>query len=183
MDRRNILKEFQRFLDGHIQHIIDAFAFVFDFKSLTIVPLTATYFTRYIHIREKVHLNFKNSVSAACLTSSTLDIKTESSLLVSARLGIRCSSKQISDHVKHTGIRCRIWARCTSDRWLIDINDLVQLLKAQNIVMISGDTSRTVQSLCKVLVQYLICQWTLSRSGYSGNTGHDAQWNIHINIL
>ena len=116
MDGRYILKEFQRLLHGHIQHIVDAFAFVFDFKRLTVITLSAADLTRHIHIRQEVHLNLKDSVTAAGFASSALDVETESSLLISAGLGIRCRCKQITDHVKHTGVSCRIGTRRTTDR-------------------------------------------------------------------
>ena len=91
-----------------------------------------------------MHLNLKDSITAAGFASSALDIETESTLLVSACLCIRCRRKQIPDHVKHTGVSCRIGTRRTTDRRLIDVNDLVQLFQTKDVIMLSRNATRTV---------------------------------------
>ena len=65
---------------------------------------------------EEFLINFDNTVTAACLTSSALYIKTESSFLISFCLGICCCCKKISDLVKYPGISRRIGTWSTANR-------------------------------------------------------------------
>ena len=48
--------------------------------------------------------------------------------------------------------------------------------------MLSRNTARTLRS-CEVLVQDFIRQRTFAGTGHTGNTGHNAKWNIYINIF
>ena len=130
-----------------------------------------------------MHFNLDNTVTATVLAPASLDIKAETPLLVTAGLGIRCSCKQITDLIKNSGIGCRIGTWGTSDRGLVNVNYLVQLLNSCNIPVPTRNGSRTVQFSCQCLIQNLIYQRTLTGSGYARNTGKYAQWDLHINIL
>ena len=63
-----------------------------------------------------MHLDLDDSVTAARLTASALDIKAKPAFLVPSGLGICSGSKKIPDLIKHACICRRIGARCTSDR-------------------------------------------------------------------
>ena len=71
-----------------------------------VISFALTHFTRNIYIRQEMHFYLKNTIAGAGFAPATLHIKAESSLLVSSCLGIRSGRKQISYHIKHTGIRC-----------------------------------------------------------------------------
>ena len=72
-------------------------------------------FTRYIHIRKKMHFYLDNTVTGACLTSSAFNIKAESAFGISSLLGVLSRCKQVSYHVKYTCISCRIRPWCSSN--------------------------------------------------------------------
>ena len=121
-----------------------------------------------------MHFDLQDTVAAAGLASAALHIKAESSLLVAARLGILRCRKQVADLIEQTCVRCRIGTRCSSDRGLVDVDDLV---------MLPWNASRTVQISCQPFVQNFIDKRTLSRSGDSGHTGHDTEREIHVDIF
>ena len=108
LDCRNIFEKFQCLFHGHIQHIVNTLPFIFHFQCFTIVTLSTTYFTRHINIRKKMHLNLDNAVTAAGLAPSAFYIKAETSLLIASGFRVCCGCKKITDHIKHTGISCRI---------------------------------------------------------------------------
>ena len=111
-----MLKEFHRFLYGHIQHIVNGLSFVFYFQRLPIVPLALADLARHIDIREEMHLDLQDSIAGACLTPSAFYIKAETALLVTTRLCIRSRRKQITDLIEHTGVGRRIRTRRPSNR-------------------------------------------------------------------
>ena len=130
-----------------------------------------------------MHLNFDNTVTAACLTSSALYIKTESSFLISFCLGICCCCKKISDLVKYPGISRRIGTWSTANRWLVNIDNLIQLVCSQNILMFSRNHSCPVQISCQAFIKNLIDQRALTWARNSCDTGHDPKRYLHIDIL
>lgn len=128
-DTRHIFKEGHRFFHCHIQHVVNALSFIFHFQCFPVITLSVTDFTRYIDIRQEMHLNLQDSIPAARLTASSFYIETEPALLVASRLCIRRCRKQVTDQVKHSCIRGRVGPRRTPDRRLVDINDFVKLLQ------------------------------------------------------
>lgn len=134
----------QCFLDCHIQDIVDTFVFVFHFQRFSVITFTLAHFTWNIDICQEMHLDLDDSVTAARLTASALDVKTETSFLVTSCLRICSRGKKISNLVKNACIRCRIGPRCTSDRRLIDIDDLIKLVKSLDFLMFARDSPRTV---------------------------------------
>ena len=135
MNRRHIFKEFQRLLHCHIQNVVDTLTLILDLQGLTVVSFPSTHLTWHIDIREKMHLDLQNSVTVAGFTSAAFHIKAESAFLVSPGLRICCSCEQVSDHVKDTGVGCRVRPRCTTDRRLINVNNLIQLLHTHYFII------------------------------------------------
>ena len=111
-----MLKEFHRFLYGHIQYIVNGLSFVFYFQRLPIVPFALADLARHIDIRKEMHLDLQDSIAGACLTPSAFYIKAETALLVTTRLCIRSRRKQITDLIEHTGVGRRIRTRRPSNR-------------------------------------------------------------------
>ena len=72
-----------------------------------------------------MHLNLDDTVTAAGFASSAFHVEAETALAVSLRLGIRCGSKQVTDHIEHTGVGSRIGTRGTPDRRLVNVDDLI----------------------------------------------------------
>ena len=182
-DGRNIFEELRSFLHGHIQNIKNALSFIFDIQCLSIITFSAANFARNIHIRKEMHLDLNNTVAAAGLASSAFYVETKTSLVVTFRFCIGCGCKQVADQVKYTGVRCRVGTRRSSDRRLVDGNDLVQLLHALDGIMFSCDGSGTVQLLRQCLVYDLVDQRTLTGSGYTCHTSHHAQRDFYVNIF
>ena len=109
-----------------------------------------------------MHLDFDNTITGACLASSAFYVKTESSLFIAARFGIRGRREQITDQIKHTRISCRVGPRGTPDRRLIDSDHFIHLIKSFDPFVFSRNSTRTIQVSCKLLVQNLIDKRTLS---------------------
>ena len=70
-----MLEEFERFLDRHVQHIVDALPPVFHFQRLAVVSLSVAHFTRNIDIRQEVHLDLHDAVALTCLAAPALHIE------------------------------------------------------------------------------------------------------------
>ena len=94
LDGRKVFKEGQCLLHRHVQHIVYALSFIFHFQGLSVVALSLADFTGNVHIREEVHLDLKNTVTAAGLTSSAFYIEAESAFFIASGLGIRGGCKK-----------------------------------------------------------------------------------------
>ena len=143
-DRRNITEEVQRLLHGHIQHIIDILSLIIDLQRLTVIALPAADLAGYIYVRKEMHLHLQDPVAGTGLAPSALHIKGKPALGIALRLCVRRRRKKITDQIEHAGIGRRIRPGRPSDRALVDIDHLIELLQTQDLVMVSGHTSRVV---------------------------------------
>ena len=70
-----MVKELQRLLHRHVQHLIDILPLIVNLQRLAVVPLAMADLAGYIDIRQEVHLNLDDAVPAAGLAASALDIE------------------------------------------------------------------------------------------------------------
>src|SRR5690606_38972893 len=83
----------------------------------------------------------------------------------------------------YPGIRCRIRAGRTADRRLVDLDDLVQMLEAANLLVLARTGLRAVQIAGERLVQNLVHERRLARTRYTGNGREDAERNLDVQVL
>ena len=81
-----------------------------------------------------MHLNLNNTVALACFTAATFDIKRKATGRKSTQFGILCRRIKLPNIGKYPRIGRRIGARCTSNRSLIDLYNLVQRLYPLNLL-------------------------------------------------
>ena len=143
-DGRHVFKEFQRLLHRHVQNVINALSLIFDLQGLPVVPLSAADLAGNIHIRQKVHLDLDDPVSAAGLAPAALDVKAEPALGIASGLGVRRRGEQVPDQVKHPRIGRRIGAGRPPDGGLVDGDDLIQLFHPVDSIMLSRNSSGPV---------------------------------------
>lgn len=67
-----MLKEFHRFLYGHIQYIVNGLSFVFYFQRLPIVPFALAHLAGNIDVGQKMHLYFDDAVALTGLGTAHL---------------------------------------------------------------------------------------------------------------
>ena len=184
VDAWNIFKEFHRFVHGHVEHLRDVFATIGHLEGFTVVALALADLTRRIHIRQEVHFNFDNAISAAGLTASALDIEGEAPRLVATQLGLLGFRKEGTNMVEGARIGCWIGAWGAADWALVNVDNLVDLLSALDGTMLSRHTLVLgIEKLFQPLVKNFINQGTLSGAGNTGHTGKHPKGNGDIDGL
>ena len=129
-DRGHILKELKRFLHGHIQHIVDILSLVLHVQGLTVIPFAAADLAGHIYIRQEMHFNLDDAVSAARFAPSALYVEAEPSLAIPLCLGVRGRCEQVPYEVEYACVGSRVGPGSTPDGRLVDVDNLIQLLHA-----------------------------------------------------
>ena len=89
-------------------------------------------FTSHVNIWQEVHLNLYNPVTRAGFATTTLDVKTETPLLVASNLGFVCLGKKVTYIVKNSRIGSWVGPRRSSDRTLVNVNQTINMLNPCN---------------------------------------------------
>src|SRR5262245_55181338 len=66
-DRREVLEQRQRLIDGEIEHVGDRLAAVLDLERLAIVAASLALLAGDVHVRQEVHLDRDDAVPLAAL--------------------------------------------------------------------------------------------------------------------
>ena len=146
-DARHVFHEFGGVLDRHIEDFGDILPFIANFQCLAVITLAVTFFTSHIHIRQKVHFDFDHAVPFTRLATPAFDVKAEPSRLIAAQPRFRQFCKEIANRAEQPGVRRRIRARRPPNRALININDLVNMLDAEDVFMRSSRLFGAVKML------------------------------------
>ena len=177
---RQVGKELQRFVHHHIKHLSNVFPLVMHIQRFPVVTGAFADFAGHIHIRQKVHFDLDNAITTAGLAATAFDIEAEPTGLVAAQLGLRRLAEQFAHRVKQAGVGRRIGPRRATDRRLVDVDDLVDILRAANFPVRSRSGPSAVNLLRQRFIKNFIDQRALAGTGNPGHRRKHAQRKPHI---
>ncbi len=129
-DRRLVGEELEAIGDRHVQDVGDAHALEQDLERVPVVPSALAHFTRHVHVRQEVHLDLDRAVAGAGLAAAAGHVEREPTGLITTDLGLVGLGEQLADVIEHTGVGGRVRARRSTDRRLIDVDHLVEVVEA-----------------------------------------------------
>src|SRR5262245_17658377 len=161
-DRRDGLEERGGFLDGHVEDLGDGLAFEVDFERLAVVTSAVADLARDIDIREEVHFDLDRAITGACLAAPALDVEREPAGLVAPDLRLGGLGEQPADVVEDTRVGGGVPSRCTADRTLVDVNDLVGVICPGHRPVPAGNGAGAVEITRQRVVEDIVDQRRLA---------------------
>ena len=70
-------EEFERFVDRHLQHLVDVLALIAHFERLAVVAVAVADLAGHVDVGEEVHLDLDDAVAGAGLAAPALDVEAE----------------------------------------------------------------------------------------------------------
>ena len=138
------VEEFQR-LHGHFEHLIDVLALVAYLQRLAVVAVAPADLAGDVDIGQEVHFDLDDAVAGAHLAAPALDVEGKPIRLVAAGPGVGRLGEHVADHVEHAGVGGGVRARRAAYGGLVDSDDLVELLRAVDVVVRPHTEARAVQ--------------------------------------
>ena len=181
-DRGLVFKKRERLRTRHVKSVGNGAPLEPDVQRVSVVTLPLANLTRHVHVGEKVHLNANGSVASARLTPAAFDVETESARLVSPDPRLLGLSEEFPDVVEHPGIGGCVGSRGSTDRGLVDVDDLVHGLDALNRPMEPRRHLGPVHLLHQTLVQNLIDQRGLTGPGHPCHRHEAPRWDSYIQV-
>ena len=145
-DRGHGLEELGGILDRHVEHVGDRFTLELHLQGLAIVARAMADVAGDIDVGQEMHLDLDQAVALAGFAAAALDVEGEAAGLVAARLCLRQAGEPVTDLGEGAGIGRGVGARRTADRRLVDVDDLVEMLKTGDLRTRAAGNSRAVQS-------------------------------------
>src|SRR5213075_2947611 len=152
-DTRLMLEEIERLRDRQVEHIGDRLSFITDLQRFTIVPPAFTDLARDVDVGQEVHLDFHEPVALAGFAASAFDVEREPPRTVAAQLRLGQIGEQLANRREQAGVRRRIGARGATDRTLIDIDNLVDVVESFHPIVRAGQDLGPIEVPCERLIQ------------------------------
>ncbi len=131
-DARHWLEERQRVFHRHLQHLVDVLALVAHLQCFAVIALALAHITGHIDIRQEVHLHLGDTIALTGFAASTLHIEAETARFVATRACLLCAGEQLTYRREDAGIGGGVGAGCATNRALIDVYTLVDVLHTRN---------------------------------------------------
>ncbi|MBA7669098.1 hypothetical protein ES703_77226 [subsurface metagenome] len=157
-----MVKEDKRLLHGHIQHLGDVLALKANLQCLTVITLPLTHLAGNGDIGQELHLDLDKPLPPTGFTAPALNVEREPPRSIAPHSGLRDSGKKLTDRSKGAGIGGGVAAGGASDRRLVDIDHLVNMLNADNAIALPCSFPRAIEELCQLLIQNIVNKGALA---------------------
>ena len=182
-DGREVLEQRERLIDRQLQHVGDRHAAIGDVECLAVVAPSLALFARYVDVRQEVHLDGHDAVALAPFAPATLDVEREAPRLETALLSLGHHREQVADEREQAGVGGGVRARRSSDRRLVDLDDLVDQRDPLDAVVRAGLVGRAVDGPRERAVEDVVDECRLARAADAGDRGEHAQRKPHVDVL
>src|ERR1039457_1905076 len=182
-DQWHVCKNGESVLNGEVENVSDGVALELYGQGLLVVATPIAHFALDVHVGHEIHFNPALPVTLAGLAPSAGHIEAESPRLIAALSGFRQHRKQVADRRKDLSICGGIRARGTTDRGLIDSDDLVQLFSTAQRLMRTWFFARTIDGLRERAVKDIVNERALATATDARDDRHDAKRNANRNVL
>ena len=144
-------------------------------QRLAIVALAVADVAGDVDVGQEVHLDLDQAVAGAGLAAAALDVEAEAAGLVAARLAFGQAGEPVADLGEGAGIGGRVGARGAADRRLIDVDHLVEIFEAGDLLVPAGLDAGAVQVARGGGVERVDGEARLARAGDAGDAGEGAE--------
>ncbi|MBA7564566.1 hypothetical protein ES708_06229 [subsurface metagenome] len=178
-----MLKESQRLLHRHIQHLGDVLALEPDLQSLAVIALALANLAGDGDIGQELHLNLYIPLPPAGFATPALNVKGEAPRGVAPHPGLGHGGEKLADRSESACIGSRVAAGGTPDRRLVDIDHLVYVLNTDDIIALPRPLPRAVKELRQLLIKDIVDEGALAATGNAGDADEFAQRYMYVDIL
>src|SRR6267143_3142399 len=142
-----------------------------------------TNFAHHVNVGKKIHFDAAEAIPLAGFAAAALDVETEAAGAVAALARFRKHGKEIADGSEDAGVSSRIRARRAADGCLIDFDDFVDVLGADNFAVRGGRFGRAIEFLRERAIKNVVDERGLAGAGDASDDGEQTEGQRDVNIL
>src|SRR6266446_10367371 len=183
LNLRNVFEKLQCIGRRQIQNVADGMPFVAHGERFRIVAAAAANFAHHVNVRKKIHFDAAEAVALAGLATAALHVETEAAGAVAAFARFRKHGEEIADGRENARVGGGIRARRAADGSLIDLDDFVDLVGAENFAMRGGRFGRAIELLGERAIENVVDERGFSGAGDPGDDGEQAKRQRNVYVL
>src|SRR6267154_6889757 len=158
-------------------------AFEADGQRFRIVAAAAADFASDIDIGKKIHFDAAQAIALASFAAAAFYVEAEAAGTIAALAGFGEHGEKLADGREDSGIGGRIGARGAADGGLVDLDDFVDLICADDFAMGAGRFLRAIEFLGEGAVENVVDQCGFAGARDAGDHGEEAERESDVDIF
>ena len=158
-------------------------ALPFDLQRFAVVAFAVAFLARHIDVGQEVHFDLDQAVAAAGFAAAALDVERKTPGFVAARRAFGQLREPVADVGERAGIGRGVRPWRAADGRLVDVDHLVAMFEAGDLVMRARDHARAVQRARRRGVERVDGEARLARTRYAGDAAEGAERDARGDIL
>src|SRR6266851_1937325 len=156
--------------------------FVTDGQRFRIIAAAAAHFAHHVNVGKKIHFDAAQAVALAGFAAPAFHVEAEAAGTVAAFARFRKHGEEIADRREDAGVSGGIRPRGAANRGLIDFDNFVDLLGADNFAVRGGSFRRAVKLLRQRAIENVVDESGLAGTRNACDDGEQSkrQRNVHI---
>src|SRR6202008_1238517 len=140
-------------------------------------------FTLHIDVGHEIHFDAALAVAFAGFAAAACDVKAETARFVAAFARLGKHGEKVANGRKDLGVGGGIGTRRAADGRLVNTNDLVYLVFAEDAFVRAGFLARAVKALGKGGVEDVVDQRPVAAAADAGDDRHASERNANVEVL
>ena len=154
---------------------MDGLALVLNLQRFAVIAFAFALVARHVDIRQEVHFNLDHAVALARFAAAAAHVKAETSWRIAAGARFRHTGKQFTYGREDAGIGCRVRARGTANRALVNVDNFIEMLQTLDVAVRRRlGQRRAVQRRLRNREQRIVDQRRFTGTGHAGDAGKQA---------
>src|SRR5467141_147557 len=156
---------------------------VADSERFGIVSAAAAHFAHHVDIGKKIHFDAAEAIPLAGFAAAAVYVEAEAAGAVAAFARFRKHGKEIADGSEDAGVGGGIRARRAADWGLIDLDDFVDVLGADNFAVRGGRFGRAIEFLRERAIKNVVDERGFAGTRDAGDDSEQAERQRDVDIL
>src|SRR5713226_8659908 len=183
LNLRNLVEQLQGFRGRKIQDVGNGMALEADTKRFGFVAAVVADFAGDVDIGKKIHFDAAEAIALAGFATATFDVEAEAAGTVATFARFREHGEEFTDGREDAGVGGGIGARGAADGSLVDLDDFVDLIAADDFAMRAGRLLRAIEFLREGAVENVVDEGGFAGTGNAGDDGEQTEGQRDVDVL
>src|SRR5258707_9479120 len=152
-------------------------------KGFGIVAAAAADFAGDVHIGKKIHFDAAEAIALAGFAAAAFDVEAETAGAIAAFARFGEHGEQLAYGGEDAGVGGGIGARSAADGGLVDLDDFVDLIAADDFAMRAGRLLRAIEFLREGAVENVVDERGFTGAGDAGDDREQAEGQSDVDVL
>src|SRR5882762_2941595 len=169
LNLRNIFEELERVGRRQIEDVADGVALVADGERFRIVAAAAADFAHHVNIWKKIHFDAAEAVALASFAAAAFHVEAEAAWAVAALARFGEHGEETANGREDASVGSGIRTRRAAYGGLIDFDNFVDLIRAENFAMRGGRFRGAIELLREGAIENVVDERGLAGAGHAGD--------------